>query len=68
MDEFGILFVAINDGGYPVLTTQFAGGSLATLIARLGRQCQLIAHDNSPIKFNLAFTPPGMTIRASERG
>ncbi len=50
MDEFGVLLVAVNYGGNTVLTTQFAGGSLASPVARLGRQCQLIAHVKSPIK------------------
>jgi hypothetical protein len=50
VDKFGFLFVAVNDGGHSVLTTQFAGGSLACPIARLCRQCQLIAHVDSPKK------------------
>ena len=53
MDEFGFLFVAVNYGGHSVLTTQFAGGSLACPIARLCRQSQLIAHVVSPKKVTL---------------
>ena len=44
VDSQRLLFVAIDNGGYPSIATKRPGGSLASPVARLGGQRQLFAH------------------------
>src|SRR3546814_10048294 len=57
MDALRLLVVAIDHGGYAAFTTQCTGGSLASPVARLGRQRQRIAHRISPKSLGLNIRP-----------
>src|SRR3546814_19453815 len=56
-DALRLLVVAIDHGGYAAVTTQCTGGSLASPVARLGRQRQRIAHRISPKSLGLNIRP-----------
>jgi hypothetical protein len=62
MDRERLCLLTVDHGRDPSLTTQFAGGSLASPVARFGGQRQLFAHFAcSPVSLHPA-TPPGMTM------
>ncbi len=62
VDALRLLTSAVDHGGNAAFAAQMTGGSLASPIARLGRQSKLIAHNMSP-SVCVAFTagPQGMT-------
>jgi hypothetical protein len=69
MDHLRLFIVAINDGGNAAFAAQSTGGSLASPVARLGRQRKHIAHvhvSNSGLSM-ISATPPGMTMNGSRR-
>ena len=69
VDRRGVFVVAVDHGGDAAFTTHCTGGSLASPLARLGRQRQRFAHRMSPVRLRLdnPATPPGMTMAGKAR-